>query len=150
MQLLQKRKRRRKMSEPKNPHTGSDFEEFMGALDEAGPTTTAALMEPIPNAFNISDVQIAKLSLAEGEILTMRIFSDSVNELDLAMLKRQLTSVFPHNRILLFSMAKGDRMEIEVVAPEAPAVSPCTEPENYCNSCACGKKERIEAERKKE
>ncbi len=123
-------------NEPKNPHTGSSFEEFM-----------AKDMDPMPGGFNISDVQIAKLTLAPGEVLTVRIYSDTIGGDDLAMLKRQLTSVFPSNRIMLFSMPKGDRLDLEVIAPAVQEQNSCAEPASYCNDCRCGKKERIESQR---
>lgn len=122
----------------KNPHTGSSFDEWFGEEER--------LMEPTPNGFAIDEVKLTRIKLEPGEVLSVRIYSDSVDEMGLAMLKRQLTSIFPDNRIMLFSMPTGDRLEIEAITPTGPEVSSCALPTSYCSDCHCGKKERIESE----
>ena len=142
----------------KNPHTGSSFDEFIESLERDLPQSGPAggfipeprSMEPVPNGFAIDEVKLTRIKLEPGEILSVRIYSNSVDEMQLAMLKRQLTSLFPDNRIMLFSMPSGDNMEIEAITPAEPEVGSCAEPTSYCNDCHCGKKERIESERGEE
>jgi hypothetical protein len=105
-------------------------------------------MEPVPGGFRIDEVQLTRIKLEPGEVLSIRIYSDNIDSTDMAMLKRQLTSIFPENRIMLFCMSKNDKMEIEVVsAPVEATAGDCSSPVDYCSSCSCGKKERIEAEK---
>jgi hypothetical protein len=107
-------------------------------------------MEPAPGGFDIDEVKLTRIQLKPGEVLSVRIYSDAVDEMNLAMLKRQLTSIFPENRIMLFCLPTDGRMEIEVIAPEAQETGSCALPTSYCNDCSCGKKERIEGERGEE
>lgn len=106
-------------------------------------------MEPVPGGFKIDQVELTKIRLEPGEVLSIRVYSDTIDSTDLAMLKRQLTSIFPENRIMLFAMSSRDKMEIEVIAAPQETNS-CALPTSYCNDCHCGKKERIESERKDE
>jgi hypothetical protein len=105
-------------------------------------------MDPLPGGFDFSEVEIAKLALKPGEVLAIRVYSSIVDDMDLAMLRRQLASVFPDNKILLFALPSGDKMDISVIAKEEAAS--CAAPTSYCNDCGCGKKERIEAAKKRE
>jgi hypothetical protein len=117
--------------------------------DNEYPDVGARFMEPIPGGFRIDEVKLTRIKLEPGEVLAVRIYSDSVDSMNLAMLKRQLTSLFPDNRIMLFALPSGDRMEIEVMAPtESEEASSCALPTSYCDDCHCGKKERVESERK--
>lgn len=114
----------------------------------------ARFMEPVPGGFRFDEVKLTKIKLEPGEVLSVRVFSDDLSEMSLAMLKRQLTSLFPSNRIMLFGMSRNDRMEIEVLAAtaapheEVSDSGSCAAPTSYCNDCGCGKKERIESSRK--
>lgn len=108
---------------------------------------------------SLKEVEVTRLNLQPGEVLVAKIYADDIDEAHLRALKTQLKVLFPNNRIMLFALPIGSKIEMDVldtrptsplaVPPEVKAVDlSCAEPTAYCNSCACGKKERIEGMKK--
>jgi hypothetical protein len=112
--------------------------------------TGGLVLDPVPNGFDINEVKLTRIKLEPGEVLAVRIYSNSVDADSLAMLRYQLTSVFPSNKILLFAMPQNDNMTLDVISTAAEEIveNSCAAPTSYCNDCRCGKKERIEREGK--
>jgi hypothetical protein len=106
------------------------------------------------NELKITEVEVTKLNLLPGQVLVVKVYVDDTSETDLSGLKRQLSTLFPNNKIMLFGLPVGGKIEMDVLDARSPldiptqAVSPCSEPTAYCNSCSCGKKELIESRKK--
>ena len=115
-------------------------------------------MENDPIKFQ--EAEVTKLNVQPGEILMVTVYADDITPEHLRVLKVQLQALFPSNKIMLFAMPIGSKIEMDVldtrpvnplaVPPGVPVVnlSSCAEPTSYCNDCACGKKERLEGEKK--
>lgn len=95
--------------------------------------------------------EISKLNLQPGDTLSVKIISDEIDENDSESLREKFKSLFPNNKIFCLTVPRGSDIQLEVITadtepvPAAPAKD-CSVPTNYCNDCACGKKERILAE----
>ena len=102
------------------------------------------------NDLKITEVEATRLSLQPGEVLVVKIYADDINEIHLKALKAQLKTLYPDNKIMLFALPIGCKIEMDVLDTQAPAAvaSDCSQPNSYCNDCACGKKERIEGTKK--
>lgn len=104
------------------------------------------------NELKINEIEVTKLNLQPGQILIVKIYADDTSQSDLGHLKHQLKQLFPNNKIMLFALPSGGKIEMDILdtgpivqpAFADPAPSPCAEPTAYCNDCGCGKKERIE------
>ena len=106
------------------------------------------------NELKITEVEATRLNLLPGEVLVVKIYADDITEAHLKALKAQLKTLYPDNKIMLFALPIGSKIEMDVldtgnratipVSGNINISSPCAEPASYCNDCACGKKERIE------
>ena len=98
------------------------------------------------------EIEISKVKLEPGQVLVVKVFADDTSQYDLALLKEQLKVYFPKNKIMLFSLPVGSKIEMDVldtsVSPliaKEPTVNLCgPEPTAFCNNCGCGKKEAFE------
>jgi len=110
-------------------------------------------MENDPIKFQ--EAEVTKLNLQPGDVLAVKVYADDITPEHLKALKAQLQALFPGNKIMLFAMPIGSKIEMDVLdtRPANPLAVPagvpavnlsCAEPTSYCNDCACGKKERIE------
>lgn len=115
--------------------------------------------------------EISKLNLQPGDTLSVKIISDEIDENDAESLREKFKSLFPNNKIFCLTVPRGSDIQLEVIKSSAVTASPedaqnrgafvaqtayaameakvakdCSVPTNYCNDCACGKKERILAE----
>lgn len=110
------------------------------------------------NELKINEVEATKLNLQPGQVLIVKVYADDTSQNDLAQLRSQLKVLFPNNKIMLFALPSGGKIEMDVLDLGGPIVqpafanpvsmtSPCAEPASYCNDCACGKKERIEGKK---
>lgn len=100
--------------------------------------------------------EISKLSLQPGDVLNVKVMGDEFDEDTMRSLQQQYAKIFPNNKIAIFLLPRGNDIQMEVIQNKsaeqflneitpAPAKD-CSVPTNYCNDCACGKKERIEGE----
>lgn len=95
------------------------------------------------NELKIKEVEVTKLDLKPGQILTVKIYADDIWQEDLAELKEQLKELFPNNKIMLFALPIGSKIEMDVL--DAVATVDCgLSPTSYCYDCSCGKKEKAE------
>lgn len=98
----------------------------------------------------VKELEISKIALELGQVLVVKIFSDDTSQEDLAVLKGQLQSLFPNNRIMLFALPSDGKIEMDVLDTREPLlmakepVSLCATPTAYCSNCNCGKKEALE------
>jgi len=100
------------------------------------------------NELKIKELEITKISLLPGQILAVKIFSDDVSQADLGMLRAQMKSLFPNNKIMLFALPTGGKIEMDILDTNPPKVTASScgpEPTSYCNNCSCGKKEAFES-----
>ncbi len=88
---------------------------------------------------NIKEVEVSRINLTPGDILVAKIYMDDTSEADLADLKSKLNIIFPKNKIMLFALPNGGKVEFDVLdaAPKAAKQS-------YCSDCNCGKKMAME------
>jgi hypothetical protein len=107
----------------------------------------------------IKEVEVTRVNLQPGDLLAVKIYADDIDSNHLKALKAQLKALFPDNKIMLFALPIGSKIEMDVIDTQAPAIPAgftadgradlnCSEPTSYCNDCACGKKERIENAKK--
>jgi hypothetical protein len=96
-------------------------------------------MQPLEPKIEITfkDVELTRLTLQPGQILMVKIYMDDLSQSAVAMLKTQLQSCFPDNRIMLFALPEGGRMEMDVLDTSLPDMSLKTP---VCSNCSCGKK----------
>jgi hypothetical protein len=108
----------------------------------------------------IKEVELTRVNLQPGDVLMVKIYADDITPEHLKGLKAQLKVLFPDNKIILLALPIGSKIEMDVLdmRPVNPLAIPagvtpvdlsCAEPTAYCNSCGCGKKERIEGILKK-
>jgi hypothetical protein len=107
------------------------------------------------NDLAIKEVEVTRVNLQPGDLLMVKIYADDITPEHLTALKAQLKTLYPNNKIMLFALPIGSKIEMDVIDTRLPnplAIPPgvtpvnlsCAEPTSYCNDCACGKKERIE------
>lgn len=102
----------------------------------------------------IKEVEVTRVNLQPGDLLAVKIYADDIDSNHLKALKAQLKALFPDNKIMLFALPIGSKIEMDVIdtRPVNPLAIPagvtpvglCAEPTAYCNNCSCGKKEAIE------
>ena len=95
----------------------------------------------------ITEVEVTRVNLQPGDLLAVKIYADDIDESHLKALKGQLKTLFPDNKIMLFALPKGSKIEMDVLDTSMPKATSCAEPTSYCNDCSCGKKERIEGDK---
>lgn len=102
----------------------------------------------------IKEAEILKISPKPGEVLLFKFkgeqfFTDDVNELG-----KQLRVLFPNNKVVVMALPDFHDVELTTVENQdklnevAEEPKDCSKPTSYCDNCACGKKERIESEKK--
>lgn len=96
------------------------------------------------------EAEVLRIDAKPGETLIFKFKGDefmednSVNEFG-----RQLRQLFPKNKVVAVALPNNHDIELTVLQNEAKVEeSNCSAPASYCNDCGCGKKERIEGEKK--
>jgi hypothetical protein len=106
----------------------------------------------IPIQVILKEAEVVKIDPKPGEVLVFKFKGDEFVVEDIDELGRQLRVFFPNNKVVVMTLPSHHDVELTVVQNqdkiEQPAPS-CAEPTAYCNSCGCGKKERILAEQAK-
>lgn len=92
--------------------------------------------------------EISKLNLQPGDILSVKMVGEEFDENAMKSLKAQFSAIFPNNRVSIMVLPPNHDVQMTVIkaAIEPVEASDCAKPTSYCDSCACGKKERIEGE----
>lgn len=81
-------------------------------------------------------VELQKINLKHGDVLSVKLVSNEFDDNTMLSLREHLQSVFPDNKIMIFTMPKGSDIVFEAVTKN---------PVNYCADCTCGKKEANES-----
>lgn len=100
------------MSDFRGPYSDNDEEDSI-LLDRNE-------SEPInpDNSIKIKEIEVTKLNLTPGDVLAVKIYSNDIQEYELDILKSRLTTLFPNNKIMLFSMPTNGRIEMDVIKTE--------------------------------
>jgi hypothetical protein len=64
-------------------------------------------------------MEITKINLAPGDVLSVIVYSNDVDVYTLDILKAHMKKIFPDNKIMLFSMPIGDKIDISVIKTES-------------------------------
>lgn len=70
------------------------------------------------NDIKIKEIEVTKLNLTPGDVLAVKIYSNDIQEYELDILKSRLTTLFPNNKIMLFSMPTNGKIEMDVIKTE--------------------------------
>jgi hypothetical protein len=113
---------------------------------------------------NFTLVELTRLKLEPDEVLSVKFYGDDYDVESIESLKKNLQSLFPNNKVMVFMLPNGTDLQMEAIKgsvenklntpvgeltnlPEfGQNLNDCSAPANYCNSCTCGKKEMIEAQ----
>ena len=79
--------------------------------------------------FNV--VELQKINLKFGDVLSVKLVGDDFDEYTTQSLQEHLKSIFPENKIMVFTMPTGSDIVFEAVTKDG-----------YCTGCDCGKKEK--------
>jgi len=81
----------------------------------------------------INEVEIAKISLKPGEILSVTFKSNDLDRETLTIIKEKLNKLFPNNHVLVFGIAPEDGIVYEVLTPPDTNMK-CSS----CSDCSFG------------
>lgn len=85
----------------------------------------------------LKEVEVTKLNLQPGDVLTVTVKTDSYGEDNLSSFKDGLKKFFPNNPIAIIALSSNDEVLFSVTSqPQS----------NYCTDCNCGKKEQAESQ----
>jgi len=90
--------------------------------------------------FDIAELKV--INLAPGDVLSVKLIGDDFNQEITESLQTLLVSIFPNNKVVVFTMPTNSDIMMEVIK-QAPKVD-CSDPVSFCSDCNCGKKEQIE------
>lgn len=96
----------------------------------------------------LKEVEVTKLNLNPGDVLTITIKSDDVDQYSLNSFRDVVKTAFPSNRVILLSVGLDDSVNFTVVADPNVEASGCST-SSFCSDCSCGKKEMYESEQEK-
>lgn len=89
--------------------------------------------------FDVAELTV--INLKPGDVLSVKLVGDQFDEETTKSLQDHLKTVFPDNKIMVFTMPNGTDIVFEAIKP-APEASCSTA--SYCTDCNCGKKEQME------
>jgi hypothetical protein len=90
------------------------------------------------NKISFIETELIKVSLGVGDVLAVKVISDTVTKDSLESLNKKLTQVFPNNKIMVFCVPPGENIEFAAIQnPSEMGCGPQT-----CADCNCGKGER--------
>lgn len=108
---------------------------------------------------NFTLAELTRIKLEPGEVLSVKLFGDDYEIENVEGLKKQLQSLFPNNKIIMFMLPNGNDLQMEIVSGSLEdnkskeldklvdtLNNDCSSPKSYCNDCSCGKKASIEGE----
>ena len=78
------------------------------------------------------EVQLSKINLSFGDVLSVKLVGDDFGPEVMESLKSHLETVFPLNKIIVFTMPKNTDIVFEAVKTGT----------SFCEDCDCGKKEQ--------
>jgi hypothetical protein len=81
---------------------------------------------------NIKEVEVQKLNIQPGEVLVISIKTISLEEEDLADIKRSFEQLFPNNKVVIFSMTKNSKVEFTTIKDETANLN-----SGCCGDCEC-------------
>ena len=91
--------------------------------------------------FTLKEIEVTKLSLQPGDILSVTIKSDEIDESQINGIKEGLSKYFPKNQVVIFGLGPDD--EVRFTTLNQPSSFGCGT-QSYCSDCTCGKKEQAE------
>lgn len=65
---------------------------------------------------NFTLVELSKISLAPGEVLTVKLYGDDYEPEMVDQLQNQLKSLFPKNKIMMFVLPVGHDLQMEKIS----------------------------------
>lgn len=80
----------------------------------------------------LREVEVAKLNVKPGDIVSVTIRSDDIDLATLNIIRDKFKDILPGVKVLLFGISKDDKIEFAIMK-EAEV--------SYCSNCNCGKKE---------
>lgn len=92
------------------------------------------------NEMVFSEATFTRLSLLPGEVLGVKVVSDTLGTEALSNLQKKLSSLFPNNKVMVFCMPVGE--DISFTAMSGSSKSGCGP--QACDDCNCGKKEALQ------
>ena len=87
------------------------------------------------------EAELTKISLQPGDVLGVTVTIDELDDKSIQRLQKQLSDVFPNNKVMVFHLPHGDTIKFEAI--EQPKLD-CSSEVGYCSDCSCGKKEQAE------
>lgn len=103
----------------------------------------------------LKEVEVQKLNVMPGDVLIFK-FKGEIDEYQMKAFGAQLRKLFPDNKVVVLGLDDDQDIELTVLenrvsiaSTDQPGQADCAVPTSYCDSCACGKKERILAEQGK-
>ena len=63
-------------------------------------------------------MEIAKINLQEGDVLAVKLIGDDLDPSSMSSLKEQLKTLFPNNKIMIFSMPLGSNIFFEAIGQQ--------------------------------
>lgn len=107
---------------------------------------------------NFTLAELSVIKLEPGDVLSVKLYGDDYDEVDLKGLQNQLQTTFPNNKVMMFVLPNGNDLQMEKISANLENKdnseltnlvdslnTDCSKPTSYCNDCACGKKGMIES-----
>lgn len=95
---------------------------------------------------NFTLVELQRIKLEPGEVLTVKLYGDDYEQEEVATLKEHLKTIFPNNVVAMFVLPNGNDIQMEAV--KGSEIKENTElgcsTDKFCVNCSCGKKEAAE------
>jgi hypothetical protein len=110
--------------------------------------------EPRKIEVTIAQAEVLKITPQPGDVLFFKFKGDQWMDADINAMGKQLRTLFPANKVVVMALPHEHDLELTVAENQdkmseiAGEPKDCSAPTGYCDTCSCGKKERIEAERK--
>lgn len=65
---------------------------------------------------NFTLVELTRINLMPGEVLSVKLYGDDYEDMDLAGLQKSLESMFPNNKVMMFVLPAGKDLQMEVIS----------------------------------
>ncbi len=85
-----------------------------------------------------SEATFTRVSLLPGEVLGVKVVSDTLGNSTLSDLQKKLSSLFPNNKVMVFCMPVGEDISFTAMSGSPETCGP-----QACIDCNCGKKEAL-------
>lgn len=90
------------------------------------------------------EVELQRIKLEPGEVLSVKVTADDLDDEALSMLRAQLTQLFPINQVMVFAMPPGSDIQFQAIQGAKEGCEP-----RFCVDCNCGKAEANASEQAK-